>query len=93
MRTLVGGELLPLGKEKNIIDFFHKRLQLFMVCGTPDPKNYKKLYNNVGVSFINKKAPVRRLFESMVKLYNKVPQSLIDLFIDLIVLVHYNSYT
>jgi len=26
-----------------------------MVCGTPDPKNYKKLYNNVGVSFINKK--------------------------------------
>ena len=33
-----------------------------MVCGTPDPKNYKKLYNNVGVSFINKKAPVRRLF-------------------------------
>jgi len=35
-----------------------------MVCGTPDPKNYKKLYNNVGVSFINKKAPVRRLFIS-----------------------------
>jgi len=34
-----------------------------MVCGTPDPKNYKKLYNNVGVYFINKKAPVRRLFE------------------------------
>ena len=26
-----------------------------MVCGTPDPKNYEKLYNNVGVSFINKK--------------------------------------
>jgi len=34
-----------------------------MVCGTPDHKNYKKLYNNVGFSFINKKAPVRRLFE------------------------------
>ena len=26
-----------------------------MVCGTPDPKNYEKLYNYVGVSFINKK--------------------------------------
>jgi len=51
MRTLVGGELLPLGKEKNIIDFFHKRLQLFMVCGTLDPKIYKKLYNNVCTTF------------------------------------------
>jgi hypothetical protein len=29
-----------------------------MVCGTPDPKNYKKLYNNVGVSFTNKKPPI-----------------------------------
>ena len=25
--------------------------------------NYTKLHNNVGVSFINKKAPVRRLFD------------------------------
>ena len=46
-----------------IKNYFHKRIQLFMVCGTPDPKNYIKLYNNVGVSFINKKAPMRRLFE------------------------------
>jgi len=34
-----------------------------MVCGTPDPTTYKKLYDNVGVSFTNKKAPVRRLFD------------------------------
>jgi len=25
-----------------------------MVCGTPDLKNYKELYNNVGFSFILK---------------------------------------
>jgi len=31
--------------------YFHKRLQLFMVCGTPDPKNYKKLYKNMDISF------------------------------------------
>jgi hypothetical protein len=36
-----------------------------MVCGTPDPKNYKKFLNNVGVSFINKKAP--RLGEALLK--------------------------
>ena len=32
-----------------------------MVCGTPDLENYKKLYNNVGVSFINKKPRVESI--------------------------------
>jgi hypothetical protein len=33
-----------------------------MVCGTPDPKNYKKLYNNVCASFISNGTPPKRCF-------------------------------
>jgi len=33
-----------------------------MVCGTPDPKNYKKLYNNVCASFISNGTPTKRCF-------------------------------
>ena len=47
--NLVGGKLFPFGKVEN---YFHKRLQFFMVCGTLYPKNYKKLLNYVRAPFI-----------------------------------------
>jgi len=30
-----------------------------MVCGTPDPKNYKKLYNNVGTLYYINPTPIQ----------------------------------